>query len=143
MYPPQSLSGGGLGEVLGSILGGGAGKSPGPGASPDLISALAPIIMAFIASGGLEKLLAGFQKQGLGDEAASWVGTGPSAAISGEEVRKALSPDELASEARQLVMDQDEAAETLAKVIPGVVNAATCEGLVPSADKLARRFGSP
>ena len=52
--------------------------------------------------GGLQKVLAGFQQQGLAEQASSWLGTGANEPISAADVRKVVSSDELTKIAGKL-----------------------------------------
>ena len=93
------LAGGGadsdLGDILGGLTGGGDGKGGGMGG---LLGGLLPMVGKMLADGGLQKVLAGFQQQGLAEQASSWLGTGANEPISADDVRKVVSSDELTSE---------------------------------------------
>lgn len=75
---------GGQGGALGDAPGGGGGRGGG-----NLLGTLAPVIMGMLARGGLQKILAGFQKQGLTSQADSWVSKGPNEPVTGDQVRQA------------------------------------------------------
>ena len=67
--------GGGMGDILGQILGGGGGAGGGMG-----------------GMGGLGGLLEQFQRMGYGEQASSWVGTGQNQAIPADVHRPDLRP---------------------------------------------------
>ena len=77
------LAGGGadseLGSILGGLTGGGTGKGGGMGG---LLGGLLPMVGKMLADGGLQKVLAGFQQNGLAEQASSWLGTGANEPIS-------------------------------------------------------------
>jgi uncharacterized protein YidB (DUF937 family) len=124
---------GGLDSILGGLTGGGGSGGGGAGA----LMALAPLVMGLLQSGGLQKLLSGFQQQGAGDKAASWVGTGENEPVSGQEVRAALGEAEVREAAQRLGVSEDEAANVLAQVIPNTVDSLTPDGRMPSEEQLA------
>ncbi|HSS36996.1 MAG TPA: YidB family protein, partial [Patescibacteria group bacterium] len=62
----------GLGDALGGLLGGGAG-----------------------GTAGLDGLVKGLKDAGLGDQVASWIGTGQNQPVSPEQIGQALGPDKL------------------------------------------------
>ena len=89
-----------------------------------------------LKSGGLQKLISGFQQQGMADKADSWVSTGDNKPVSGSEMRVALGEQEVQQVAQQAGISEDEAADVLAKVVPEVVNNLTPNGQVPSDEEL-------
>ena len=120
------------------MLGGGgstAAKSGGVNTGA-LIGALAPIVIGMIKSGGLQKMMSGFQQQGMGKQADSWVSTGPNEGVSGSDMRVGLGDGEVRQFAQAAGLSEDEAADVLAAVVPQVVNGLTPDGHVPSDDEL-------
>lgn len=143
----------GLGDLLGGILGGKGGSSDlgnvlgrlgggsgGSGTGGGTLAALLPILGSMLAQGGLSKVLSGFQGQGLGSQADSWVGSGPNEPIDGAQVRKALGDDEVARIAGQLGVSQDEAADAVAEVLPRLVDGVSPEGELPPEQDLDNAF---
>ena len=130
--------GGGLGDLLGGALGGGGGsttRAGGPGMGA-LVGALAPLVIQMLRSGGLSKLLQGFQARGLGAQADSWVAPGGNETVSGADMRVALGDDEVKRFAQEAGLPEDEAADVLAAVVPQVVDGLTPSGQVPDDDEL-------
>ena len=78
----------------------------------------------------------------MGEQAKSWVGTGENARVSAADVDQALSPAEIDQVAQKLGVSREQAAGVLAEILPGVVDAVTPSGQVPSAEELAGRIGS-
>lgn len=89
---------------------------------------------------GLQGLVEKFQAGGLGDLAASWIGTGDNKAVSADQVRSALGDDEVRRVADEAGVSQDEAASGLAALLPELVDKVTPDGLVPDAGALAERL---
>jgi uncharacterized protein YidB (DUF937 family) len=121
-------AGGGLGDVLGQVLGGGT-RSMGGG-------------------GGLGGLLEQLQRSGFGQQADSWVGRGANQPISPDAMAQIFGQDGLEQISRQAGVSQDEASSGLSQLLPEVVDRMTPDGEVPDADTLAnsvddfaKRFG--
>ncbi len=136
---PGGSSGGGLDDLLGGLLGGGGsstGAKSGGVNTGALIGALAPIVIGMIKSGGLQKMMSGFQQQGMGKQADSWVSTGPNEGVSGSDMRVGLGDGEVRQFAEAAGLPEDEAADVLAAVVPQVVNGLTPNGQLPSDEEL-------
>ena len=108
----RAPSGGGIGDVLSSVLGGGGG-------------------------GGLGALLERFQRAGLGEQAGSWVGTGANEPLPDAAVDKVFDRSEIAEIARRAGVSEQDASRGLAELLPEVVDKVTPGGSVPEPDKLA------
>jgi uncharacterized protein YidB (DUF937 family) len=80
--------------------------------------------------GGLAELVQRFQSAGLGQQAASWVGTGENLPVSGDQVSQALGGDAIAGLAQKLGMDQGQVSGGLADLLPQVVDKLTPNGAI-------------
>lgn len=125
-------AGGGLGDVLGNVLGG-AHAAPAGGMG---------------GLGGLGDLLNHFQRAGLADQAASWVGTGQNMPISADDIGRVFGGDMLAQIAQRAGVSQRDASAGLAELLPRVVDGLTPQGKMPDAiqldaglDDLLRQLG--
>jgi uncharacterized protein YidB (DUF937 family) len=141
----DSAEGGGLGDLLGGLAGGGGvggslegilgtlsgSGGQGPGGLGGLLTALVPAVDGMLAGGGLQSVLARFEATGLGAQAASWVGTGANAPITGADVEKAVEPEQIAGIAAELGVSEQEAAEAVAQVLPAAVDRLTPGGELP------------
>ena len=138
-----SGSSGGLGDILGGLAGG-SGRSSGgaAGGLGGLLGSLLPVLGGMLANGGLQKVLSGFQANGLSSQANSWVGTGENAPISGDDVKKVVSADELSQIAAKLGVSEDEAADAVAQVLPTVVDKVSPEGQLAPESELDAAFGA-
>lgn len=121
------------GQVLGSVLGGGQQQ-----ATQGLGGPLLQIAMNLLQNqpGGLAGLLQQFQNAGLGDAAASWVGTGQNAQIDGSQLSSALGSDTVAEIANQLGVPHHEAANGLAALLPQLIDHLTPQGQLPEDNSL-------
>jgi uncharacterized protein YidB (DUF937 family) len=142
--------GSGLQDVLGGVLGGGSGggsmstKAGGVNAGA-IAAALAPLLGKLLQGGGLSRLLGNARASGLSAQADSWVGTGENQPVSRQEIKGVVGDDAVKEVAQQAGLSEDEAADVLAKVVPQVVNGLTPGGQVPSEDELgqlAAKFAS-
>ena len=93
-------------------------------------------VIGMVGAGGINKVLSAFKDKGMGDQADSWVSTGDNQAVTADQVRQALSEEQLQAVAAEAGIGVDEAAEYVATALPEVVNQVTPEGSVPSDDQL-------
>ena len=108
---------GGLGG-LGGLLGGLAGQGQGSGG---------------FLNGGLGELLESFQKNGQGDVADSWVGTGPNKEVAPPQLEQAIGPDVLETLTQQTGLSREEILSRLSRELPRAVDQYTPEGRIPTA----------
>jgi uncharacterized protein YidB (DUF937 family) len=87
-------------------------------------------------SGGISGLVDKFKQSGLGDVAASWVGTGANKPVSPQQLEEALGADKVAELAKEAGIPADKGAEVLSQVLPTIVDKMTPEGEVPEQHKL-------
>lgn len=90
------------------------------------------------ASGGLADLLKGqggvgglaekFGQNGLGDVAASWIGKGGNASISAEQILAVIGNGPIADFAQKLGVSPEQAATTLAGLLPEAIDRLTPNG---------------
>lgn len=103
---------GGLGGLLGSLTGGGAGAGG-------------------MLSGGLGELVGHLRQNGLGEQASSWVSTGPNQEVSPHQLGQAIDPEILATLSEKTGLSQDEILQRLTKVLPEAVDGMTPGGQLP------------
>jgi uncharacterized protein YidB (DUF937 family) len=113
--------------------------------NPQILAAAASLLSTKDASvgdaGGLGGLLGAFQSKGLGDLAASWVGTGQNRSISPDQVASVLGNDTLSQFASKAGIGLDEAGPALAALLPMLVDRTTPKGQVPDATALEGSLG--
>jgi uncharacterized protein YidB (DUF937 family) len=147
---PAGTGGGGLGDILGQVLGGG-GAQRGGGGMGDILGQVLGGGGGGAAGGGmggLGGLLEQFQRVGYGEQASSWVGTGQNQPIPTDVIGQIFGQDGLAAIARQAGVSEQDASAGLSQLLPEVVDRVTPNGKVPdldvlsaSVDDLSRRFG--
>ena len=120
-----------LGPVLGKVMGGGQ--------QGNALMDMAMGLLNNPQSGGLSGLLEKFKASGLGDQAASWVGTGENAPVSGDQIHNALGGDFINQIASKLGVDASQASGGLAQLLPTLIDKLTPNGAVPAdGDQLAQ-----
>lgn len=107
---------GGLGGALGGLLGGGAGAN---------------------GTGGLDGLVKALQEAGLGDQVASWIGTGANQPVTPDQLGQALGPDKVQELASSTGIDVGQLLPMLAAFLPQIIDALTPNGHVPAAGEAA------
>ena len=122
-----------LEDLAGNLLGGGM-SNQGGGAS--MLSTVLQLVNN--QPGGLAGLLAQFQQGGLGDLAASWVGTGQNLPISADQLQGVLGGDMLGQLAGKLGIAPEAASSQLAEILPGLVDKLTPGGELPQGDVMAQ-----
>jgi uncharacterized protein YidB (DUF937 family) len=135
--------GGGLGDILGSVLGGGSAGSGSAGGLGDLLKGglgglLAGGAAGTVLGGGLNDLLKQLQEGGQKDTADSWVAKGPNKHISPNDLAGALGADQINTMMQHSGLSKQELLEGLSQVLPGMVDQLTPDGRMPSADELRR-----
>ena len=83
--------------------------------------------------GGIGALMSRFQEAGLGEQAQSWVNTGPNQPVSPAQIDQVFSPEEIQGWASQAGVHPDQARMLLAHALPQAVDHATPQGNVPPA----------
>jgi uncharacterized protein YidB (DUF937 family) len=139
--PGADAPGGGLGDILGGLLGGGSAR-PGSSTSGGLGGLLGGASVGAALSGGLANLLKGLQNTGQGQAAQSWVGTGPNQPIAPNALATALGDDTLDALTKQTGMTRADLLAGLSQHLPGVVDQLTPQGRLPSDKEAAQLLES-
>ena len=84
----------------------------------------------FNQHGGLNGVLEKFKEGGLGDVAASWVGTGANLPISAEQISSVLGSGQLAEMAAKFGLSPEVLSSQIAEHLPNVVDKLTPNGEV-------------
>jgi uncharacterized protein YidB (DUF937 family) len=135
--------GGGLGDILGGLFGGGAG-GPRPGGNLGSVipgglgGLLGGAAAGNVLSGGLGNLIRDLQNNGQGQVAKSWVGTGPNQEIAPESLEAAVGVDTLDMLAKQTGMKRDDLLEGLSQHLPGLIDHLTPDGRLPTEEEASK-----
>ncbi|MEV0322625.1 YidB family protein [Streptomyces sp. NPDC050658] len=120
----------GLGTALENLMGGGG--------SQDV--ALLGTLMGNLHGGStrsatdvsfLHKVIGHLNHGGLGDQVASWVGTGSNDPVSGTQLARVLPDDALQKTADEHGLHREDAAQRLARTLPLAVDKLTPSGKIP------------
>ena len=133
----EASGSGGLGDLLGGLLGGGAGKTGGLDLGSMLGAGAGGIL-----SGGLGNLMRDLQNTGHGQVADSWISTGANKQIAPNDLAAALGNDTIDTLTQQTGMPRDDLLKALSELLPGVVDQLTTQGRLPNeqeADVIAAR----
>lgn len=113
-----------IGEVLNNL--GQAGESQG-GGNP----ALQMVMGLMQQNGGLGGLVDMLSRNGLGQQAASWVGSGENLPVSADQLGQALGSGPLGELAGRFGLDPQALSGSLAQYLPEAVNQLTPDGRLP------------
>lgn len=86
----------------------------------------------FQNAGGVNGILAQLNQAGLGDQVKSWIGTGGNLPVSADQIKSALSNEQLRSLANAFGVDLDSLPQLLAQHLPEAVDKASPNGVLPS-----------
>jgi uncharacterized protein YidB (DUF937 family) len=112
-------------DTLASMAGGGQ-----QGGSASLLPALIEQLNKY--PGGLSGLIASFQKGGLSEIVASWVGTGQNLPVSASQLGSVLDPGVVSELAAKTGQDTDSVLGSLSSLLPQLVDKVTPDGAVPA-----------
>ena len=125
-------AGGGIGDILGGLGGllGGGGARGGGG--------LGSVLGGLGGAGALGGLIGALQQKGLGQQADSWVGTGPNQAVAPHQLVDALGEDTIQELQQHTGLPRGQLLSDLAQELPEAVNQATPNGQLPTDEDLDR-----
>jgi uncharacterized protein YidB (DUF937 family) len=131
----DAILGGVLGGSPGGPMGGQLGNPNGGmlgGANAQTQSPLLMIVLQLLQqNGGLQGILAKLQQAGYGQQAQSWVGTGPNLPIDPRVLQQVLGQGQFGQIAQQLGISQEQASDSVAQMLPQVVDQMTPAGQIP------------
>jgi uncharacterized protein YidB (DUF937 family) len=111
-------------QVLGGLIG-----QLGSGQQKNALMNLATSVIQG-HPGGLAGIIQEFTNAGLGQQAASWVGTGENQPVSPEDTLKALGADNVRALAQKLGVPPEAASSGLAALLPVIIDQLTPKGQV-------------
>ena len=110
-----------------------AGQPPARGDVPGSLSGmLGGAGVGGLLGNGLNELLEQFTKNGQGEAAESWIGTGPNKEVSPPQLKQAIGQDVLAALEQQTGLSQEELLARLSRELPTAVDKYTPDGRLPS-----------
>lgn len=122
-----------LDQLAGQVLG----NLGSPSQDQTQSSALLSGVMSLInQAGGVQGLLNQLQQGGLGDQVASWLGTGQNQPVSADQITGALGNDTLTQVAQQAGVAPEHAATGLAQLLPQIIDHLSPNGQVSDNNEL-------
>ena len=113
-----------LDQALGALAGGQSGDN----------NALLQSVLQLVdnpQNGGLEGIIQSFQQGGLGEIVNSWVSTGQNLPMSAEQIQSILGGVSLSGLAAQRGVSPEQVSDSLADVLPQLIDQMTPDGKVP------------
>lgn len=83
-------------------------------------------------AGGLDGIVAQLNQAGLGEQVASWIGTGSNLPISSDQIKTALSSETMQNLAQSFGVDLDQLPQLLAEHLPKVIDKGSPNGVLTS-----------
>jgi len=77
----------------------------------------------------------------MGDQVASWVGTGENLPLGADQLQQALGNDQVAAIAQSAGIPAEKASSGLAAMLPDIINQLTPNGQVPQENELQQGLG--
>ena len=166
--PDQAASGGGLGDLLGSVFGGGQSGnaqagSPQTDAQAGGLGGLGSVLGGLLGGvlggtaagqagqtggssggglgGGLGGLLEQLTQAGHADKVDSWVGSGNNSPIEPDQLGNAIGKNTISDIARQAGVNEQDLLAELSQALPGIVDKLTANGQVPDMQQLLKMLG--
>ena len=121
-----------LDSLLGQVLGGVQGGVPRGGGNAELLQAVLGMLGNDAPGGGLNGLVQGFQRGGLGDVMSSWISSGPNQSISPDQLGQLLGPGALGALTRQTGGQSADVLGQLTQLLPQLIDQLTPHGQVPA-----------
>ena len=108
------------------------GPAAGGGDNAALLQAVLGMLGNDAPGGGLNGLVEGFQRGGLGDVMSSWISSGQNQSISPDQLGQVIGPDTLSALTRQTGGQSGDVLGQLAQLLPQVIDRLTPHGQVPA-----------
>ena len=91
--------------------------------------------------GGLQGLVQSFRDKGLGGLVSSWVGTGPNAEVTSDQIHQVFGSDQVKALAAKAGISPDIAGSAIALLLPTIVDKLTPNGQVPAHNSVMEMLG--
>ena len=81
--------------------------------------------------GGMSEALDKLKKSSIGEQVQSWIGKGENKPVNADQVTQAIGQDQMEQIAQQAGTTPEQAAQTMAEKLPGMVDKMTPDGQLP------------
>ena len=88
-------------------------------------------------AGGIQGIMEKFQKSGLGDIVASWVGTGQNQSITPDQITQALGQENIQVITQEVNIPAEQSGNLLSELLPVLIDQLTPNGQVPDQNQMA------
>ena len=88
-------------------------------------------------AGGIQGVMEKFQKSGLGDDVASWVGTGQNQSITPDQITQALGQENIQVITQEVNIPAEQSGNLLSELLPVLIDQLTPNGQVPDQNQMA------
>jgi uncharacterized protein YidB (DUF937 family) len=88
-------------------------------------------------AGGIQGIMEKFQKSGLGDVVASWVGTGQNQSITPDQITQALGQENIQVITQEVNIPAEQSGNLLSELLPVLIDQLTPNGQVPDQNQMA------
>jgi uncharacterized protein YidB (DUF937 family) len=88
-------------------------------------------------AGGIQGVMEKFQKSGMGDIVASWVGTGQNESITPDQITQALGQENIQVITKQVNIPAEQSGNLLSELLPALIDRLTPDGQVPDQNQMA------
>lgn len=88
-------------------------------------------------AGGIQGVMEKFQKSGMGDVVASWVGTGQNQSITPDQITQALGQENIQVITKQINIPAEQSGNLLSELLPALIDKLTPDGQVPDQNQMA------
>ncbi|MEY9863923.1 uncharacterized protein YidB (DUF937 family) [Catenulispora sp. GAS73] len=82
--------------------------------------------------GGMSEALDKLKKSSIGEQVQSWIGKGENKPVNADQVTQAIGQDQMEQIAQQAGTTPEQAAQTMAEKLPGMVDKMTPDGQLPN-----------
>ena len=106
------------------------------GTSPQQTGLATTLVNQLTSGGGLAALVQQFNSGGLGQQMASWIGTGSNLPVSAQQIEQVLGSDRIRQLAAEHGIDTQQVSSQLAQILPVVVDKLTPNGQLPQGASL-------
>ncbi len=87
-------------------------------------------------AGGIQGVMDKFQKSGMGDVVASWVGTGQNQSITPDQITQALGQENIQVITKQVNIPAEQSGNLLSELLPALIDKLTPDGKVPDQNQM-------
>ena len=119
-------------SILDTVTGMLGGEGEGGGAAHTILE------MIQNHPGGAAGVVESFHNGGMGEVVSSWLGSGENAPVSADQIKSVFSNEQVAAVANKFGVSPDQASETIASLLPAVMDKLSPNGEVQSGDLMSQ-----